>query len=871
VRETRAQLEALAEPSQRDASLGTLRASLATWAELDFGLGEPIDPDLTLASVLAWSAFVTEQEGAEELALLLQGVRALCPQGEHPAPALALALARGWLALSDPRARPVEVDRADELAFALRAAEAVPAADGRDSLGCLLALEHFELLVSLGRRAQALAALGDALARFADDLDVRPYLLCRLADERRVSADWSAWTALGEAESAREALAARGGVPVELERLMAGTRCQLELACGLLDQAVVTLERERKAVAGGATGPEDRLGWLFDESSVALASTQRVPLERAIEHLDAALAEQGLFADRPGYRAMVLARRALLEDMRADVAGLAPGADPAQRSEDVRRASAWLERALAAPDLDATHRAELALRLELRAQRVGDLALAEERLALFPSSNVPPELAATLDAVRASVALLRKDDGATLAGHRARLEAHYRNYLDARRATPEREGGFGFQAWRNRRFVLGLQIELALALEGPAGIASVIDSLLEEQALGSLARRLSCAPGSLAEVRSELLADERGLLLYFPAGEGVHLFAIDATRAEHAYLEWSHEFEPGPRELVARLATSPADLSEAARARSKVEIEALAAELADRLLPAAARAALARWRGVYVVGLDLLGAVPFECLPLGDDPLGLRLGVTSLPSLPVGLALARRARARAGARAEPGEHGDELELLLVAAPEHEARFGAPIPFAPAAEERLGAGFARRTTLRGPMATSAGLSRALAETQPDALYLLVHGVNDPYRELSGGLVLSGGPTYGSELTAASFASPALVALAACGSARGPRRVGDDGVAQLAGAFFGSGAVCTVQAAGDLALEPTLAQLARLGTGIRQGESPAEALRAAREQLARVPRFDHPFYLQSLRVVGLGLSPLLSAPTSREPGR
>lgn len=845
-----ARLEALHDPARARQALDELRSELETWRARDCGLGEPLDADLALASVLATSAFVADPEQAAELHLLLEGIRALVPADQAPDPALALALAHGWLVLADPRVTgPALDDPCEPLGFALRAARGIASADGRDGLGCRLALAWYECLSNAGRGAAAMEGLGEALAWFEGDLELRPYLLCRLADARRVQGDWRAWSDLLAAERAAAQLASRSEVPPILLRTLASTRCQLELACGLLDQAAETLELARAAVDAGADDAASRLALLLDESALALASAQRVPLEGAIQALAGRQDDEELFGENPGARAMVRARLALLEDMHADVAALAREATPAQRADDA--ASAALERALADPALDAAHRAELALRLVLRAQRA-DLALAEKRLALLPASGLAPEQAAALDAARARQARLGGASSEVLRVHRSRLAAHFEHYAAARLAGPAREGGFGFQAWRQRRLLLGERIALELALEeGEAGIEAALALVLEEQALGSMARLLAAEPGSPKRLRAELCGAQNGLLVYAPALEGLHLFVLDGRGSRHAYLPWMHEFEPGPRALLARLETSPDPLTPEARRESQAAIEGLASELAARLLPQVARDALAGWEGVYVCGLDLAGGIPVECLPLDGRPLGLRLNVASLPSLPVGLALARRAR-------EAPER-TELELLLLAAPEHDPSFGAPIPLARDQEAALAAGYRRRTVLRGGDASLAGLVQALARGGPDVLCLLVHGKNDPTRELSGGLVLAGGPVWCEELLAPSWTSPALVVLAACGSARGPRRVGDDGLAQLAGAFFQRGARCVLQARTDLALEPALAQLAGLGAELAQGRSPAAALRAARAELARSERFDHPFYLQALSAVGLGLEP------------
>jgi CHAT domain-containing protein len=82
-----------------------------------------------------------------------------------------------------------------------------------------------------------------------------------------------------------------------------------------------------------------------------------------------------------------------------------------------------------------------------------------------------------------------------------------------------------------------------------------------------------------------------------------------------------------------------------------------------------------------------------------------------------------------------------------------------------------------------------------------------------------------------------------------------------VAQLGGAFLSLGALCTVQSASDIALAPMQRLMGAFHAALAEGASPAEALRRARVALGEDRAYAHPFYTMSMRVVGLGLEPIV----------
>ena len=97
------------------------------------------------------------------------------------------------------------------------------------------------------------------------------------------------------------------------------------------------------------------------------------------------------------------------------------------------------------------------------------------------------------------------------------------------------------------------------------------------------------------------------------------------------------------------------------------------------------------------------------------------------------------------------------------------------------------------------------------------------------------------------------------LSSCGSGRGPRRVGDDSLTHLGGAFLTAGARAVVLSPNAVALDTTLALMTHVHEHLAGGMSPASALRAARVELAEQQGPLEAFYLAQFTVVGLGHRP------------
>jgi hypothetical protein len=100
----------------------------------------------------------------------------------------------------------------------------------------------------------------------------------------------------------------------------------------------------------------------------------------------------------------------------------------------------------------------------------------------------------------------------------------------------------------------------------------------------------------------------------------------------------------------------------------------------------------------------------------------------------------------------------------------------------------------------------------------------------------------------------LAAPRVVGLWACGTQRGPAQLGDDTTSHLGSAFLEANECSVLVSRADVALEPMLCMARRFARGITSGESPAEAARAARAEVADDPRTADPFFHSSIVLYG-----------------
>ena len=451
-------------------------------------------------------------------------------------------------------------------------------------------------------------------------------------------------------------------------------------------------------------------------------------------------------------------------------------------------------------------------------------------------------LAGQLAVVRSRIAHRRGDQGEIERAH-ADLSRALDLLLTAWSEQPLRAGGIGFLHERAKRAVLVELCRTELAVRGrELGAQRALEHLLRARAMGTLARREGLPPVTAAELREDLLAAGEGLLLVLPGVASAYVLAVD--RAGVAL----EEAASGQRlrELADRLRSDVGD--------AELELS-LGRELSAALLPESIAERVASWSTVAVGGWNLLGGLWVERLTLpGGESLGRARALTRWPSA----ALVARSRGERFDREQP-----VACLLSPAASEQQrGRWPQLAPLPPpghaAAElaERLGlptgaVDEADAATLEALRA--AGASAAVT-------VVLAHGVFEPSLERPAGLLLSQSPERSTGVISCtdvetSTVSPCVLLLA-CGAARGPRRLGDDGATHLGGAFLAAGSRAVVLADREVGHEVSLRFGEVFVRALARGESVAEAAREARDRLAREPGLESAQHWGAFQVLGDG---------------
>ncbi|TAJ02420.1 MAG: CHAT domain-containing protein [Planctomycetota bacterium] len=473
---------------------------------------------------------------------------------------------------------------------------------------------------------------------------------------------------------------------------------------------------------------------------------------------------------------------------------------------------------------------------------------------------------AQLATLRARLALARDCDDAEASARLAELEGAFASLLERWKSVPHRKGGVGFLHPTNRRAILSELVRLEMRVHGRAqGARRALEHLMRAQALGSIARELGVGACTSADVESTLLGAGRGLLVYLPGADRSHVFAWDTGGIECVEIDPVYAIDAAYRSCGTGIATQP--VADAAAARTAGDaLLARAAEFAPRVLPPQIAARVRAWKSVTISGDELFDDVCFAALSVdGVGALGLERALQHVPSIPLGVALARKPRAPVDARG--------LELVFLAAPNPSREL--PERFARLPRLELDAAGARRAcgsfaserarVLVGAGATEGALRKALTPSV-DVLHVMTHGVFDRGRERGQGLLLAGegsdpGLWWLDEIDAADgwLRPPPLVLLSVCAAMRGDVRHGDDGITHTAGALLARGSRCVLTSPSDL----DYAAQQELGRVVLErvdaGDAPDEALRVARRALASGD-FAHPYYWATLRALGDAHSPL-----------
>lgn len=459
------------------------------------------------------------------------------------------------------------------------------------------------------------------------------------------------------------------------------------------------------------------------------------------------------------------------------------------------------------------------------------------------------------------------------------FRAEYSALIEQLSSMPVRQGGVGFLYYDSRRLAVAELIRLHLEVAGQqAGAASALEDLLLAQNLGSLAKVMRAKPVNLHEIRDRLLEPGRGILSYLPAPDRSYLFLIDKDKVSVVELASEFDLDRARSRFIQLLRDPKSDQYHLDR------LTEAGTELAELLLPPIVHDTLASWKGITIVGLDLLGWTPFECLPLTPGTtIGQEKAISWLPSLSVGIQLMKTVAEPAAAGASA-----EAEVLMLVAPENDEsqdqlnRPLSPILLSPDRMKALQAsvGPRRLEFLTGNQATEERLMTGSMDGIR-VLCLYAHGAlrkpeatrEQEILERPATLVLS--PSEGFDGLVGSeevegIHSPRVVVLAACGAAAGMRRYGDDGINHLGGAFFLTGAHTVLLTRAKLDVDSTATLTARFMENLVQyGLAPDEALQEARTNVAASQEWRHSFFHSLLQVHGIGHRPIFQA--TKKPGR
>jgi tetratricopeptide (TPR) repeat protein len=674
-------------------------------------------------------------------------------------------------------------------------------------------------------------------------------VLEQLALESEVRCKW--WTTLAN-DSARvgdygRALEAGECAQLELDALhgsedghardlrtfeLLSARLRIEIGLARSERVALYLERERE-VEARVSDDLTREQLLLDEIDVVFTNDNYGPL---IERLEADLSTNGL--------SPTLLERLAYAHLYSNFA------DPATDE----RALELLESVRSHPESLALVHSSACVGLAGIYRRRGEFALARERLEqarLGASTVLPGEIAAE----RGALAIAMGQRGPELDDERRELIDAFDVMLARWASIPLQPDGVGFTNYVDRRALLTELIRVEFARDERAGPELALAHVLRAESHGSLARTFGARLPEVASARERLCGPRRGLLVYVPGPQGGVVFAVDRERIVVEALEMNDRWRESQRALTRLLAVPPD--RDRDPARRQLRYAALVERLSQVFFPESVAERLANWDEVTLVGLDMLGYLPFECLLLDGEEFGLAKALSYAPSVVLAMHMSER---KAATDAPP-----RFGIRVLAAPRDPLGAAARYQWAPIAWDG-----GRESELReiwngearidsGENATWAAL-RADAGAELAVLEVLAHGFFDPERLPPVGIALApsrehAGYVYASDV--AQLASAPIVVLAVCGAARGPLRSGDEATGHLGGAVLRSGASVVLLATLDLEQSGTEALLDELYRGLaREGDSVASALRRARVELARSERTNDPYYRNLLHCVGLG---------------
>ena len=651
------------------------------------------------------------------------------------------------------------------------------------------------------------------------------------------------WRSLGEPDMALERLREFESALLPEQHIYSpcdalALRAQVEMQRGLPERAAAHIDALSEAISS-FDEPPDRLRMTLRRCEIDLALATE-------DHASAAAMAEESLAEWPEGDGSALFRLRLAQ------ARLARQRDD---PSDARVARDELAALVRAGTLSPSRQLVAEATLAEFALLAGD---AEEALALAagvgprigaPHRGEGARLRARVVALRGAAALASGAGPKELESILTELREAYGAFLMDWERTSTRGEGIAFLHYGGRCAVVSELMRLHVAVgEGAAGHESALAELMRAQAMGTVSRHWTAVVPAIADVQ-RLAGPNGGMLAYLMAPDRVHVIAIDREAVEHAEvaIDATTLYDTG-LDFVELVRRSPVHATDLESRRS--EWRRLGEVLIHALLPPPVRARVDRWSEVTIVGADQLGLMLFEALPYDESTLGRRRAVGYLPSIPLGVRRLDMPRRSAGS---------DVDVAFLGAPDHgdalRGRFALePLVLDGREVARMLAAYDDTPSVRlGEAATAHELGLMMA-SRPRVLHIWTHGVYDSSRERPAGLALVSQVFRSSHAEAST--APDVVVLSACGAALGPIRRGEDGVAHLGGAFLKGGARVVVLPSSDVEEEAAR----RLGETFHHrlrgyGDEPAEAMRAARDELASDPRYEDPFYDSTIHVFGL----------------
>lgn len=464
----------------------------------------------------------------------------------------------------------------------------------------------------------------------------------------------------------------------------------------------------------------------------------------------------------------------------------------------------------------------------------------------------------------------------------------------------ERTDGAVLREWRQLQDLISTKTaRLVRLLSAPTPGAQAVAARRELEALiakdealraesrarhPAFAELLAPEPASIERLQAGVLEPGQLLLEYWMGERQSTLWIVSPGGSRTIALPARAEIERVARQLTGVFDATPAGRASAPRplapdrAGTAVAFDRDAAALSQYVLAPAAHE-LSSARTIFVVADGALQSVPFAALPApgaAAAPLSERSDVVMLPSASVLVALSDRARRRASPSnrilvvGDPVFSADDARVpqaanVAGAAPVWTTDFGG----APFARLRFSAEEAARIAALAPTRTTLALGfdatpRALGATVGafGVVHVAAHALFNDRVPHASGIVLSlvdreGRAQNGFIALRDIYAMPLaarLVVLSACATALGTETPGEGLVGLSRGLLFAGAdrVMASLWAVDDRA---TAALMGRFYEGLlREGRTPAAALREAQRWMRRDPRWRHPYYWAPWVVIG-----------------